>query len=222
MIHNLRAYTSTDHRINSLTQDSTVSNLSSNNLFIENADLTWDLTNIKQQQSAVKFIKQFECTFCVYSSSVEQLYATYNIYLPKDQARKLVILPDPNAYYDTLNNISENAITTTGIYIIPGEMINQKGILLTNLTSDKKLGNKQIPFEQGIRKVMNSFPKNEPFLPVISKGDLREFNASWPVIHLHRIKLHELTTISELEISEMKKVILKKLENFIKNLKKNT
>ena len=43
------------------------------------------------------------------------------------------------------------------------------------------------------------------------KGDLREFNDKLPCLHLHRLRLNQLDSLSELERSGIKSVITDKL-----------
>lgn len=178
----------------------------------ENPDLAWDIGAGIDRDIARDFIMQFETTLCVYSPTVEQLYATYNIFFPEEYDRKMVILPDPTAFTDTFNGIVNEAVTVTGLYIIPGELIDKSGLFLANVTKERTLGNRRIPFEAGMRTIMKSRPAQDPFLPVLAKGDLRAFEQSWPVLHLHRIKLEALSERSELDRTNIQNAILEKLE----------
>ncbi len=178
----------------------------------ENPDLAWDLDDFRQTQRAQDFVLQFETTLCVYSPSVEQLYTTYNMYFPKELARKLVILPDPAVYHDTFNFIEAYAVTATGLYIIPGQLIDKTGLYLANVNEDRTLGNRQIPFEAGLRSIIKRRPADDPFLPILAKGDLREFEESWPVLHLHRVRPETLPRLSDLDKTSITNVITEKLE----------
>jgi hypothetical protein len=178
----------------------------------ENPDLAWDIGASIDRDVARDFIMQFETTLCVYSPTVEQLYATYNIFFPEEYDRKMVILPDPTAFTDTFNGIVNEAVTVTGLYIIPGELIDKSGLFLANVTKERTLGNRRIPFEAGMRTIMKNRPAEDPFLPVLAKGDLRAFEQSWPVLHLHRIKLGALSERSELDRTNIQNSILEKLE----------
>lgn len=181
-----------------------------------NDDLAWDLAEIIHRQRATEFVMQFETTLCVYSGSVEQLYSNYSIYFPKEEDRRMVILPDPVAYHDTFHNIHPDAVSETGLYIIPGELIARRGLFLTNLLPDRSMGPRQVPFELGMRKIMSKRPPGDPFLPVLAKGDLREFEQSWPVLHLHRIQLPRLGSRSALERKGIHDVIMEKLEELFR------
>ena len=179
----------------------------------ENPDLAWDLDDFNNRQRAMDFVMQFEHTMCVYSPSVQQLYTNYNMYFPKEWERKLVILPDPSAYHDTFFYIDTQAVVATGLYIIPGELIERTGLFLSNVSQDRTLGDRQIPFEAGMKAIMGKRPEDDPFLPVLAKGDLRAFEQSWPVMHLHRVKPKVLAEISDLDRNQLGNVILEKLES---------
>jgi hypothetical protein len=180
----------------------------------ENPDLAWDLDEFSHRERAMEFVRQFETTMCVYSPSVEQLYSSYSMYFPMELQRKLVILPDPHAYHDTFFRIQTQAVVATGLYIVPGELIGGSGLYLANVQDeDRTLGDRQVPFEAGVRAIMANRPGDDPFLPVLAKGDLREFQQSWPVLHLHRLKPKVLAEISDLDRNSLANVINEKLES---------
>ena len=178
-----------------------------------NADLAWDLDDFSQAQRARDFVMLFETTLCVFSPSVEQIYSSYNMFFPEDWARKLVILPDAGAFHDTFYHVDTAAVTATGLYIIPGELIGKPGLYLTNVVRGRTLGQRQIPFEAGLRTIMAHRPKEDPFLPVLAKGDLRELQESWPVMHLHRVQPNAIDRMSDLDRSNLANVIREKLES---------
>ena len=179
----------------------------------ENPDLAWDLDDFNHRERAMEFVRQFETTMCVYSPSVEQLYTNYRMYFPQEWRRKLVILPDPTAFHDTFFHIQSEAVVSTGLYIVPGELVSKDGLFLANVKEDRTLGDRQVPFEAGIRAIMKKRPRDDQFLPVLAKGDLRELEQSWPVLHLHRIKPKVLERISDLDRSSLATVIAEKLES---------
>lgn len=179
----------------------------------ENADLAWDLDDFSDRERAMEFVRQFETTMCVYSPSVEQLYTNYSMYFPEEWQRKLVILPDPMAFHDTFFHIQPQAVVSTGLYIVPGELLGHSGLYLANVREDRTLGDRQIPFLSGMRTIMKNRPRDDQFLPVLAKGDLREFERAWPVLHLHRIKPRVLERISDLDRNSLATVINEKLES---------
>lgn len=177
----------------------------------DNKDLIWDLDAFNQRKKAIDFVMGFENKICVFSSSVEQLYTNYNIFFPKEEDRKLVILPNPYIPHDTFNGISTKAVTATGLNIIPS-MLNGKAALFLTIPfkgGEKKYRN--VPLQMGLKVVRQQMPASKPFLPVLMKGDLRELDASTPCLHLHCIHLDRLVDHSELERKAIQKVIEQRL-----------
>ncbi len=90
------------------------------------------------------------------------------------------------------------------------------------MKKDRSLGDRRIPFEKGMRTLMHNRPADDPFLPVLAKGDLRGFEESWPVLHLHRVKLSELGERSELDRSQHSQRRLGKARKPVRQLSANT
>lgn len=177
----------------------------------DNKDLIWDLDAFNQHQRAVDFVMGFENKLCVYSSSVEQLYTNYNIFLPKEEDRKLVILPNPYMPHDTFNGIIEQAVVSTGMEIIPGVYQSRPCLFLRIPFRSGTVKYRSVPLQVGLNIVRQKLPANKPFLPVLMKGDLRELDASTPCLHLHAIRLDRLAEHSALERSGIHKVIEQRL-----------
>ena len=186
-----------------------------------NSDLAWDLDDFSEAQRAMEFVLQFEPTLCVYSPSVEQIYSTYNMFFPDDWDRKLVILPDAGAFHDTFYHIDRKAVTATGLNIVPGELIGKKGLFLANVDEERSLGPRQVPFEAGLKHIIANRPADDPFLPVLAKGDLRELQQSWPVLHLHRVHPAAIDNMSNLDRTNLTNVIAEKLESLFLSQRKS-
>jgi hypothetical protein len=178
-----------------------------------NDDLAWELDGFTQAERAMDFVRQFEDTLCVFSPSVQQIYSTYNMFFPEDWDRRLVILPDTGAYHDTFYHVDKESVTATGLNIIPGELLGTTGLYLANVDSTRSLGQRQIPFDVGMRAIARNRPADDPFLPVLAKGDLRELEQSWPVLHLHRVNPRVIENMSDLDRTNLTNVILEKLES---------
>ena len=177
----------------------------------QNRDLVWDLMNFKRRQLAAQFIKRFENKLCIYSGSVEQLYSNYSIYFPEEESRKMVILPNPYAYHDTFQGIPESAVTRTGMNIIPGEVLGKSGLFLTVPVKGGEGQAKVIALHAALKAINARRPPHDPFLPVLIKGDLREFKQQAPMLHLHCVRLHLLGERSELERGSLRRLIEGKL-----------
>ncbi len=182
-----------------------------------NSNLVWNLDRISNKLRATNFVMQFKRTLCVYSGPVQQLYTNYDIVLPRGQEDKLMILPNPYAAHDTFDYIPPSAVRPTGINILPGDMIGKSGLYMPFPTKegDGKNQHRFLPMRSGLHAIMKRYPKNEPFLPVLTKGDLREFRTDVPCIHLHRILLPELNGLSTLEIQDMTRVSMEKLATYL-------
>jgi len=177
----------------------------------ENNDLVWDLDAFNQRQLAIDYVMGFENKLCIYSDSVEQLYTNYNIFFPEDEDRKLVILPNPYSHHDTFNSIPEEAITATGLNIIPGEVVGKEGVYLTIPFKSGKTRYRAVPLQIGLRVINQQRPDGHPLLPVLVKGDLRELEAKTPCLHLHCINLSKLEGLSGLDVSSIRSVISERL-----------
>lgn len=176
-----------------------------------NKDLIWGLDHLKRFQVATDFVQRFENRLCVFSPSVQQLYSNYSIFIPDKQRSSIVVLPDPYAFQDTFNHIPADAVQATGLHILPGEVIDREGLQLVMLQNGRTRSNAPVGFKQGFRNLLKHFKEQDPFLPVLLKGDLREFNASIPCLHLHRLRLPLLSGLSGLEQQFIKRVITKKM-----------
>lgn len=177
----------------------------------DNKDLVWDLEAFNQRQKAIDFVLGFENKLCVFSSSVEQLYTNYNIFFPKEEDRKLVILPNPYTPHDTFNGIPPSAVSATGLNIMPGVVGGKLSLLLSIPFRGGANKYRKVPLQMGLRVVRQQRPANKPFLPVLMKGDLRELDASTPCIHLHAIHLDRLVEHSGLERNSIQQVIEQRL-----------
>lgn len=148
---------------------------------------------------------------------MRQLYTNYNIFFPKEESRKLVILPDPYAHYDTFQNITESVVKPTGLLICPPREEDNQGRLtmVIPMKNDRSLS-KRIPINVGLHLITQKRPANKPFLPVLVKGDLRELDPETPCLHLHALQIHQLNQISELERKDIAGVISERLSALAK------
>lgn len=176
-----------------------------------NKDLVWELDSLNYRERAHEFILKLQNYLCVYSSSVEQMYTNFEILMPKEENHNLVILPNPYAYHDTYNSIPERAIKATGLHIVPGE----NGLLLIIPLKKGSKNYRAVPLKVGLKLINNRRPPNKPIMPVLMKGDLREFNTRYPTVHLHAISEAQLQHISQLEIASIRQVISERLDALV-------
>ncbi|WNO10147.1 hypothetical protein [Teredinibacter sp. KSP-S5-2] len=183
---------------------------------MDNKDLVWDLEQFQKRKRAENFVLGFENKLCVYSGSVEQLYTNYDIFFPKDENHKLVILPNPYAAHDTFHGIEEASVKATGIFIVPSDPRDEKGRLSMMIPlkgSDAGKRNfRRVPLDVGLKLINQHRPSDKPFLPVLIKGDLRELDADTPCLHLHSLLLSDLPKLSALEVKDIQSVVLERLQ----------
>jgi hypothetical protein len=169
---------------------------------VSNEHLVWDLSRVADYEKACRFVLGFRKSLCVYSPPVQQLYSNYDILVPKDNERKLTILPNPLAAHDTFDHINADASVVTGVFIVPdaaGE--------LSLMVPLKAGGWRSIPLADGLNMMQERMGPDEPFLPVLTKGDLREASPSRPMLHLHRLVLGKIKARSEMEIRSIRRTI---------------
>lgn len=180
-------------------------------LATNNKDLIWELDSFQQRQRAIDFLMSFENRLCVYSGSVEQLYTNYNLFFPKEENRKLVVLPNPYAHHDQYHHIQQDAVKATGLNIIPGEVVGKRGLYLTIPFKSGKTKYRAVPIQVGLRVVNQHRPPEKPLLPVLMKGDLRELNATTPCLHLHSLDVGLLEGLSHMEQQSIRSVIIDRM-----------
>ena len=181
---------------------------------MDNNDLVWDLDAFRMRQRAKELILGIENQLCVFSSSVEQLYTNYDIFFPKDEKRKLVILPNPYSSHDTFQGIPESCVKPTGLFLVATEQEHGLPELKLILPINRALKKyKTVPLSIGLQMINRKMLSGRPFMPVVMKGDLREFNQSTPCLHLHSLSLDMVSTLSNLDVKAIESVILGRLAN---------
>jgi len=177
-----------------------------------NPDLIWELDHIARRELAERFIQLFENRLCVYSESVRQLYTNYNLHFPADLGRKMVVLPNPYAFHDTLHGIDSLAVRPTGLFVLPGRVLDKPGLLLAKQMNAGGNMPKTVPFKQALAQIISNQKKlDDVFLPILIKGDLREFGQEMPYLHLHRLQVNKLSHLSTFERSDIQNTITRKL-----------
>ena len=178
----------------------------------QNVDLIWDLHSIARRELAERFIRLFENRLCVYSESVRQLYTNYSVHFPNDLGRKMVVLPEPYAFHDTLHGIDPSAVRRTGLCVLPGALLGKPGLLMSTQVREGGPAPRTMAFKPALAQIISNQKKiGDVFLPILMKGDLREFGQQLPYIHLHRLQVHKLTRLSAFERSDIQQAIIRKL-----------
>jgi len=175
-------------------------------------DLDWDLEAITDRSEAIDFLRRFENRLCIYSSYVEKLYSNYSFVIPESQEGGITILPNEQAWFDTFHDIPADAVEPTGIHILPGETMGHSGLYLKIPGEHRLVGSAELPFQDGLKLLIRRYRmRDEPFLPVLVKGDLREYEARMPSLHLHRLNSAKLQAQSRLNLEAIKGAIAEHL-----------
>lgn len=177
-----------------------------------NTDLVWSVSNFSQAKLAANFISLLANRLCIYSASVEQLYTNYTVQFVDTDSASIKIVPDPDNHYDTFQNIPVEALESSGLTIIPGELVGKKGLQLSiplQESEGKKI--RVVPLSLGLKAINKRRSGNRLFLPVVVKGDLRALRDKVPVLHLHTIRLDKMKQLSEMERNGIRRVIQEKL-----------
>ncbi|SDI44429.1 hypothetical protein SAMN05216189_100574 [Pseudomonas delhiensis] len=175
-------------------------------------DLDWDLDAITDRSEAIDFLRRFENRLCIYSSYVEKLYSNYSFVIPESQEGGITILPNEQAWFDTFHDIPAAAVEPTGIHILPGETMGHSGLYLKIPGEHRLVGSAELPFQDGLKLLIRRYRmRDEPFLPVLVKGDLREYEARMPSLHLHRLNSAKLQAQSRLNLEAIKGAIAEHL-----------
>lgn len=173
--------------------------------------LVWSLESFENHHRAVRFIRQFKSLLCVYSPKVHQLYGSYEVVVPRDQRRQLVVLPDLFSFHDTWYHLPRRALQRTGLLILPGDLVGRAGLHMRIPFGNGRRG-RVVPLAQGLRTVRHDYRENHSdFLPVITRGDLRALRRRTPLLHLHRLDPGAMRDKSRFEIEDMAGTIRERL-----------
>jgi hypothetical protein len=91
-------------------------------------------------------------------------------------------------------------------------LVGKPGLLLSTEMKDDGSVPKTMPFKPALAKIISSQKKlGDVFLPIMMKGDLREFDQQMPYIHLHRLQVNKLTHLSTFERDDIHQTITRKM-----------
>ena len=172
-------------------------------------DLEWSLDKIKRRERAINFFDSVHKNMCVYSQQVEQLYTSYDLHVPHDDSRSVVILPDPYKPHDTVNSLGGKWIRGTGILIIPGSLIHKEGLAMAIPRSKNGKRRHYIyTLQDGLNIVRRIYQAHSwEFNPIVTKGDLREVRHSTPCLHVHNLSLEHTPELSSITVQSIRQVV---------------
>lgn len=176
----------------------------------DNNDLVWALDALSDRNAAQDFVLKFENKLCVYSPSVNQVYSNYSMHFPVEEDRNLIILPSPYAFHDTFNHVNDSSVLRTGMHIIPGEVVGKSGLYLLTLSKTQPGKFTPISLPQAVEMIEKQQSQDNPFLPILVKGDLKPFRSKVPCLHLHRLNPNKIEGLSNFEIKDIHNCLYEK------------
>ncbi|MRI31648.1 hypothetical protein EOPP23_01395 [Endozoicomonas sp. OPT23] len=177
--------------------------------------VTWDISHFNQKKKAADFFDSLRNVFAVYSPGTSQIYTNYDVFWSSYNQGKLVVLPNQHAHHDTFFEIEQDATRASGIFVIPGEIIGRDELYVA-LPKTKGRKTKPLPAERGIELFARAYEKKYPgksFVPIVTTGDLREFNKKAPLLHLHMLDVSRLVALSPFKKEDLKQSLVGRLEN---------
>lgn len=182
------------------------------------SDLIWGLEGINQRQLAIDFVMKFENRLCIYSGAVEKLYTNYDLIFPPDENHTMVVIPNQEAFHDTFNDVNKEAVIDTHFDIIPGEMIGKTGFHFRMPFEDDDELMMHVPFQVVVEHMINNKDDQKPLIPVLVRGNLREFKLQNPYLHLHSIDLDKITKLSDFEKKDIQRAVWDRLQELVAEL----
>jgi len=164
--------------------------------------LVWELDALSDPDRAGRFASRCRKAFSVYSPQTTQIYARYEILIPTGGPRRLLIMPNRHAVQDIFARIPSGAITPTNLFVKAGE--GNEIHMVMQMTNQKQ---HVLPLDVGLKLVQQKLGPNNPFLPVLAKGNLREIEPAVPVMHLHRLQLDKIDDYSEEERFSLSRIL---------------
>ena len=177
-----------------------------------NSDLVWDMARFEQRLLAQQLMLRFEKRLCIYSPSVHQIYTNFNVFFPKGVGEKMLILPNPFAHHDIFFNVPEDAVRPTGLMIVPDYYSEDAQPLLRIPLKNQRDPFRFMPLMVGLKMLNSRRPVEQPLLPILAKGDLKELADGVPGLHLHSLSLPRLSALSPMDISSLRSAITEKLQ----------
>lgn len=138
------------------------------------ADLIWSLEEMRAKEAGKRFLMNVAQFLPVYSPALQQIYGSYSTHFTKSA---VVILPSTEDFTNTYSHIPEFSIKNTSILIHPSDYGIHANVRMKNATS------LSMPLSKAFKLIRTQL--RGPFLPVIQRGDLRDYNQLEPCLHLN-------------------------------------
>ena len=168
-------------------------------------DLIWSLNDLADKERGRRFLIAASRHLPIYSAGVRQLYSKYDVAFASSMA---IILPDKFAFTDTFSHVDAEAIRPIGMQLAPRPNGLQVIIPVRNRAAPL-----MAPMAVGfamVRKQLNG----RPLIPVIQKGDLKQYDQKSPALALHAIDFNKMQSLSKFEREDIRRALEGKLRKF--------
>lgn len=155
---------------------------------------------MKSREAGKQFLLNVAQYLPVYSPALRQLFLDYEVFFTK---KAVVVLPDPVDYTSTFSQVPELSIRRTGIFLLP----NINGLSMNIRLQNGKTAT--LSFSQALKLIQNNL--RLPFLPVVKRGDLRDYNQALPCLQLNALVPHKATTMSQFTRNDLTRSIQERL-----------
>ena len=174
-------------------------------------NLVWRLENQLHTEQELGFLRRIQSRLCLFSGSVHTLFADYQLFQRRGAKPGLSSLARQERKHMLQRNISDAAISATGLYVIPALAANDANHEPLRLAyrSSKNGKVKSLPLSKGLKKLQQGNRKSR-LLPVIVNESLALDN-SMPCLPLYHIDLDKLPSLPEQQKRALSKMVQRKL-----------
>ncbi len=164
----------------------------------DDTELQWELNHFVDRKRAFEYLRSLKDIFCVYSSTDCKIYSNYQLNYSCVGEDRIEVVPDLSVWNDTFSFISPAAIVPSGVLVFPGQVFGQNGFYVRLPLKGGR--GKTMPLAQAFDHLLG---RESHFLPLLRKGDLREFKGKAPYIHLHCLEVSKLDQWSALQRADV-------------------
>ncbi len=176
-------------------------------LAITPRDLVWSLDSLQDKDRGKVFLTTMSKYLPIYSPLVKHIYMEYDVAFTGDNA---VILPRRYSFTETYSRIEPDSIRRVGLQLIPTNKGVEVLVKRKPSSPDKPPITVIMPINMGLRLIQKRL-QGTPFLPVIQKGDLREYQLSQPSLQLHTLDVRKLNDLSHFNKMDIARAIHSRL-----------
>ncbi len=177
-----------------------------------NNNLVCEIDNSTEEKT-VGFLKCLEDSLCLFSGSVNKLYADFKIHSVTSYKNKVIARPRLHTQSEIFHDIPCNAVKPTGVYLFVSEAANDNHSESLRLAykSNKTGKIKSISLKKGMKLLQKKYRNKGEFLPVILNEDFKFKKSNKQIMQLHRVDINALYFSSDFEKRDITRTVESKL-----------